>query len=509
MTPSPRPISWLKNPHRAVTVEITIFFYIAGMILELPVLQQYLYERAAKELKINNTSNTTICSPNDLNSTGQSANDAVQEKASQYILAYNLALQLPAVLTACLLGTWSDKNGRKPLMLIVAFGAIVDASVALFTVYTDGPLYPLIIGGGINGVMGFYPTMVLALLAYIADTTPSKRRAIKLAVLEALAFLSGTLGHFSSGIYIHHLGYKATFWGILSLHLINFIYLLFFLPESMPKQRIEQSGKCLTLEQVKSVYMVYLKKRDGRWILCVLSLLSVFFLFAQYIVTTLGVLYGKRYPLCWSAELVGYFLGTLLCVKAFGAVLGIWLGSLMKLTNYTAAQIGTLFLIAGLTMIGFSQTTFLMFMSCVANLFSGVPQPCIRAQMSQMVGKEEQGALFAILASLESLTNFTSQLIFNPLYAWSIANVAWKYAAGIPFFVNAGIAVIPFILLGVIRCAGSTPRSGKHKSLLPEPIEENNYKCTEAGEEDKLLNPSAVQKEGCAYGATRNQNPLA
>lgn len=58
------------------------------------------------------------------------------------------------------------------------------------------------------------------------------------------------------------------------------------------------------------------------------------------------------------------------------------------------------------------------------------------------------GALFAILASAESLCNFCSQLIFNPLYTWTIHELKGKFVAGITFFINAGILLIPMVLIG-------------------------------------------------------------
>ena len=59
------------------------------------------------------------------------------------------------------------------------------------------------------------------------------------------------------------------------------------------------------------------------------------------------------------------------------------------------------------------------------------------------------GALFSILASVESLCLFVSSVIFTPLYSWSLGlSKAWKYAPGISFFINAAMAGIPIVLLG-------------------------------------------------------------
>ena len=57
-------VPWRKDPHRLLTVEIVIFLYVTGVILEIPVIQQYLYDRAKEDVKVNGTSdNGTVCNP--------------------------------------------------------------------------------------------------------------------------------------------------------------------------------------------------------------------------------------------------------------------------------------------------------------------------------------------------------------------------------------------------------------------------------------------------------------
>ena len=70
----------------------------------------------------------------------------IQKKASQYILAVNMALTLPAVVTACFIGSWSDKRGRKGPMFLVLTGATLDAAVVLVGMYLKLPVYVFMIG---------------------------------------------------------------------------------------------------------------------------------------------------------------------------------------------------------------------------------------------------------------------------------------------------------------------------------------------------------------------------
>ncbi|KAK3733355.1 hypothetical protein QZH41_013684 [Actinostola sp. cb2023] len=101
--------------------------------------------------------------------------------------------------------------------------------------------------------------------------------------------------------------------------------------------------------------------------------------------------------------------------------------------------------------------------ACIVGMFSAMPKPCLGAQLSQWLNKKNKvGALFSVFASLESLCNFCSQLIFNPLYSWCIVAVSWKYAAGLPFMINAGLALIPLVTISpleMLRTADSNVSS--------------------------------------------------
>ena len=215
-------------------------------------------------------------------------------------------------------------------------------------------------GCGFEGLCGYYPTMILALLAYAADTTPAERRAMKLGILEAIAFVSGMLSQLGSGYWINKHGYESVFLAMLCFHILGIIYIHFFLPESFPKELRDNTPIC-RCHTIKMMFSVYTKKRDGRWKLALLLISSVLMILATQVITTLIVLFGKRSPLCWGTHMIGYFLATLLCVKAVGAVAGIKLFSKFGFSNYASSQVGIIFLIASLIVIGFSKTTENMF----------------------------------------------------------------------------------------------------------------------------------------------------
>ena len=218
------------------------------------------------------------------------------------------------------------------------------------------------------GLGGYYPTMILAILAYVADTSQPDSRAMRLGILEAIGFVCGTVVYFSSGVWIKNYGYESVYLAILTVHLLNLIYVVIFLPESLPPE-LKKNTAVFSVSSVKNIVLVYFKKRLGRWILFVLLICTVLVFLASFVIQTLLVLYGKRAPLCWESSVIGYFLGTWFFSKAIGAVVGISLCSRLGISNFGAIQLGVFFLMGNLLMIGLSRTTLEMFL-CKFDLFN-------------------------------------------------------------------------------------------------------------------------------------------
>ena len=75
-----------------------------------------------------------------------STGEMVQKRASRYILLVNIALTVPAMLTACFLGTWSDEKGRKGPMIVTSIGSSLASLTFLLAIYWNLPIYVFMIG---------------------------------------------------------------------------------------------------------------------------------------------------------------------------------------------------------------------------------------------------------------------------------------------------------------------------------------------------------------------------
>src|SRR5437870_6124882 len=127
------------------------------------------------------------------------------------------------------LGNLSDRFGRRPVLLY-AVGALGVDYLVMGLAPTLGWLF---IGRTISGMAGasFTPAY-----AYVADVSPPERRAQNFGLISAAFGIGFIVGPALGGL-LGGLGPRAPFFIAAALSLLNFVYGLFVLPESLPPER--------------------------------------------------------------------------------------------------------------------------------------------------------------------------------------------------------------------------------------------------------------------------------
>lgn len=344
-----------------ITVEPVIFCYAFGIILHVPVIQQYIHKRIAEDKGVvyNTTASVSNCEFTPVNRNGETTKiqKAVQSEASFMQLGVVFSASAPSLFVALFLGAWSDRAGRRRVMGLPIFGSAIESGIILLVIYFNLPIHVLLIAGFINGVCGFFPTMVLSVFSYMADITEESQRAFRLAVLEATAFISGMLSHLSSGWLINKTGYKAPYMMILSLHTFALFYVVVKLPESRAKHLMENSNvKVFSLQHIRAIINIFANPRFGlRWRMCILMLTSALMIVSSIGFGSVIVLYAIDRPLCCNSILIGYYLALSFFVQAVGAVLGLRFLR-MVLSELALMQTGMISVICSLVMMAFVRT---------------------------------------------------------------------------------------------------------------------------------------------------------
>ena len=133
-----------------------------------------------------------------------------------------------------ILGAWSDRFGRRPVILISCFGLSID--------YVFMALAPslawLFVGRIISGIT---TSNVSTAFAYITDVTPPEKRAKPFGLVSAAFGLGFVIGPAVGG-YLGNMNLRFPFWAAAVLSLANAFYGYFILPESLPPERRAKSA---------------------------------------------------------------------------------------------------------------------------------------------------------------------------------------------------------------------------------------------------------------------------
>src|SRR6266436_3881756 len=133
-----------------------------------------------------------------------------------------------------ILGAWSDRFGRRPVILISCFGLSID--------YVFMALAPslawLFVGRIISGIT---TSNVATAFAYVTDVTPPEKRAKPFGLISAAFGLGFVVGPAIGG-YLGDINLRFPFWAAAGLSLANAIYGFFILPESLPPERRAKSA---------------------------------------------------------------------------------------------------------------------------------------------------------------------------------------------------------------------------------------------------------------------------
>lgn len=461
---------------RLFLVEPVVGLYAFSAFLIYPLVQQYVYRRLWQELT--NTTypasdNTSRCTPN--NHTNHSSyHEEVQRQASLFSLYTDLFSTIPSLVVTVMLVAYSDRGGRKITILMPLIGTLIYTSSFLTISYFELNVYLLIGASLLSSLFGGLGTFLGGCFAYIADLCESDReKTLRMAGLDMIIGLLAGLASLSTGYFLRAAGFN---WPLLTSALCQclvLLYVIFILEETVKKAPpdaiiLDGAPQGSALKQMfYGVYHLFERASSkSRTVLVLLILIFITFAFAEFGGLSMVTLYELNEPLCWSEILIGY--GSALSTIAFlTSFLGLSAFMYCGMPQLVIILVGILSCVSGMVLIAFANTTLLMFLARIPMLFTIMPFPVLRSMMSKIVSKSEQGALFACVSCLDSLTSSVAVAVFNSVYA---ATVSWF--PGFVFLLGAGLFAIPLTFLGVLGVIGLDVSTEVEESEPPDSGEE-------------------------------------
>lgn len=435
-------------------VEPAVGLYSFSCFLIFPLTQQFVYRRLWKD--VTNTTypefdNITRCT-NSSGSNGTSYEEEVQKRASLLSLYTELFTAIPSFIVTILLVAYSDRGGRKIAIIMPVIGTLLYITGLLTISYFEFNIYFTIGCSLVSSLFGGFGTFLGGCFAYVADISKNDRqKTLRLAGVDMILGVLGGAAALSTGHYLKAAGFNWPFITSALGLIILLLYVVFVLEETVKKVPPD----AFTLDSppqgsaIKQMFYGICHVFTGgdcrvRATLIIILVAFTIFVFADMGGVSLITLYELNKPLCWTEITIGYgsALGTMVFVTSFFGVMAF---SYLRVPQTLIVLIGLLSFMSGMIMVSFAKTTQMMFLARVPMFLCAMPFPVLRSMMSKIVSKAEQGALFACISCMESITSTVSVAAFNSIYA---ATVAWY--SGFVFLLSAGLCIIPSILIGVL-----------------------------------------------------------
>jgi MFS transporter, DHA1 family, tetracycline resistance protein len=327
-------------------------------------------------------------------------------------------------------GALSDRFGRRPVILISNFGLGLD-----YIVMAVAPTIGWLFAGRV--ISGITAASISTAYAYVADVTPPEQRAGRFGML-GVAFGAGfVLGPALGGI-AGNIDPRLPFWIAAALSLINGLYGLLVLPESLPR---EQRAP-FAWRRANPVGALSLLRRERQ----LLGLSSVSFLnnLAHAVLPSISVLY-MNYRYGWDERTVGL---TLACVGVSAMIVqGTLIGRAVARFGERACLIaGLLFGIAGFSVFGLARTGLTFWLGIPLMALWGFASSSALGLMSRRVGASEQGRLQGANSSIMGIANMLGPGLFSQTFAFAIGVRSDWQLPGAPFFIAALLLAAGVIL---------------------------------------------------------------
>lgn len=321
------------------------------------------------------------------------------------------------------LGAWSDRFGRRPVILLSCLGLGLD--------YIFMALAPtlrwLFVGRIISGIT---TSNVSTAFAYIADVTPPEGRAKRYGLLGAAFGLGFVIGPAAGGL-LGHYSLRAPFWAAAGLSLANFLYGLFVLPESLPAEKRAKSAWHMANPLGSLSLLRSHPELSG------LAVVNTFYYLAHQSLASVFVLYTE-YRYGWTARGVGIALAIVGVCAA--VVSGGMVGPYVKRFGERRSLIsGLIFGVIGFVGMAVSPRGWEFLTAIPFIALWGVAGPAMQSLMSQRVDPSSQGKLQGAINSLRAMTGMAGPIVFTQVFAVAISATAVIHLPGAPYYLAAAL----------------------------------------------------------------------
>lgn len=374
-----------------------------------------------------------------------------EAQAAHYVGVFTAAYAGMLFLCSPILGSLSDRIGRRPVLLVALLGNGLDYLLMAWA----PSLSWFFVGRIISGLSG---ASIGTAAAYIADVSPKEKRAQSFALIGVAFGLGFVLGPALGGV-LGTINLRLPFVAAAGLILINLAWGFFVLPESLGAEHRRP------FSWARANAFGTLRALARYPVVLALAAYAFFMNMGQRGMESVWVLYTE-YRYQWTV------LETSLSLAVVGLAAAAVQGGLMRriipaLGERKSVLLGSCLAMASYLGYGFASRGWMVYAVMGVGALGAIATPAAQAIASQAVPPDEQGMLQGGMSAINSLTMTLAPLLSTTAFGTFIGPAAPLHLPGAPYFLCAlfvlvaiGIAVSTFRRLPATVDAARVPTPG-------------------------------------------------
>lgn len=328
------------------------------------------------------------------------------------------------VISAPILGSLSDRYGRRPVILISCVGLGVD-----YLIMAAAPNLTWLFVGRI--LAGITSANMSTAGAYIADVTPPEKRAAAYGLLSAAFGIGFVAGPMLGGL-LGQLGLRIPFLAAAGLTFANAAYGFFVLPESLAAENRSR----FSLHLANPFATIGMLASSAQ----LLGLSAINFV-ARLVHSIFAVVWSlyvvERYG--WGPGMIGVSLAVV-GASSFVVSAGLVRPTVARLGERRTLMVGLLFGATGFVALGLAPQGWMFLSGIFVLCLWGLATPCIQSFMTRLVGPDQQGRLQGAMTGLTSIAGLIGPALFATPFAYATS----------PGHTSEGLIGLPFYMAGAL-----------------------------------------------------------
>ncbi|KAH8314471.1 hypothetical protein KR059_009277 [Drosophila kikkawai] len=450
LTPPPAPHD--LNSYRWFILEPAVFLiFFARYLIGAVYQNQILYQTCVTIMKFNATECEPLLGIDRGSDADKKIEIVVQTYSANIMMTTSLLESIIPAFASLFLGPWSDKFGRRPILLTTftgyLTGAIILIVITRITMSTNISPWWFLLSSVPSVLSGGTCALITGIYCYISDVAKERKRALRMVLNEASLCTGMMVGNVASG-YIYAATNALTLFAIAGfLMTLALMFVFFFVPESLNPADIHTGSRLrefFRFDLVKDLVRTCFQRRPNYdraiiWLTMVALTIAIFDMEGE---GTVNYMFMQE-QFNWTIKDFSLFNASRIVIQIVGSIVGmVVLRRVFKLSIVTMAMLSLACCVLESTVRATAVYWQEMYLGMTLGMMRGVMGPMCRAILSHVAPSTEVGKIFALTTSMESVSPLGAAPLYTTVYKATVESYPGAFN-----FISAGLYFVCYVLI--------------------------------------------------------------